>query len=151
VAQVVDVAQTFVNATGLDEDGPLRVQKASVAALVTNPFIPISDNQDERAPYSAGQRHAAGAQELHTDLPAEQCGCTITYAMEPCSILVVPFSHSGIGCLPFFRERSENPDKAVGELLPQYRLVRVTMKAGDMLLLHGNVVHAGDCSSSSSP
>jgi hypothetical protein len=88
------------------------------------------------------------AQLIHTDLSVGRQGFVAIVVLEPCSVLVSPGSHSAVrqykGLLgsDVQLHKAREADALASVAVP--KLLRVQMEPGQVLLLHGNTVHAGD-------
>ncbi len=110
--------------------GPgLRVRKAVV--LVNEPVEP-----------------PVGAQCLHSDLTPFETGFVGLLALSRYTLLVSPGSHHAVQIHQSLMGRSAGTREAdIMPAVPRPQLVRLVIEPGQLVLLHGNTIHAGDAGS----
>ena len=89
-----------------------------------------------------------GAQAIHTDLPAMAPGFVGFLGLSHYSVLVSPMSHHTIRTYETLKNM--NPGAAESEIVRAVsapKMVRVMIEPGQIVLVHGNTVHAGDAGS----
>jgi ectoine hydroxylase-related dioxygenase (phytanoyl-CoA dioxygenase family) len=92
------------------------------------------------------------SQAWHTDYPpgmsgAEAAPIVCLVALQDCSLLVCPGSHHALQALYTHTQLSGTGEVGGGvveEIMSQLRPKRLQLKAGDIVLLHGLTLHAGD-------
>ena len=88
------------------------------------------------------------AQLIHTDMSVGRKGFVAIAVLEPCSVLVSPGSHSAIrqyqGLLGIDKQLHKAREANALASVAVSKLVRMQMEPGQVVLLHGNTVHAGD-------
>jgi hypothetical protein len=89
-----------------------------------------------------GRAKPGGPQVLHCDVEPGEDSCAVIAALENnTTLLVVPFSSSvmqGAGIL----EDVEWEDLA--PMVPHFPLIRLRLQRGDLFVMNGNLIHAGD-------
>jgi len=89
-----------------------------------------------------------GMQSIHTDLHALRQGFVVFLGLSRYSVLVSPTSHHAIRTLENLQRT--NPDLTESDLITMVaapKLVRLIIEPGQLVLVHGNTVHAGDAGS----
>jgi hypothetical protein len=87
-----------------------------------------------------------GEQCFHIDLESNRKGLVSIVPLEPVSLLVSPNSHKAVSSYTAMREAGDKKltEAQVMRFITAARPVRVEMEPGQVILLHGNTVHAGD-------
>ena len=89
-----------------------------------------------------------GMQSIHTDLIAMRHGFVGFLGLSRYSVLVSPMSHHAVRTLATLKKL--HPDCTEADMLPMLsapKLVRLMIEPGQLVLVHGNTVHAGDAGS----
>ena len=89
-----------------------------------------------------------GMQAIHTDLHALRQGFVVFLGLSRYSVLVSPTSHHSIRTLASLQKM--NPDSTESDFISMVsapKLVRLVIEPGQLVLVHGNTVHAGDAGS----
>ncbi|GLC52398.1 hypothetical protein PLESTB_000624800 [Pleodorina starrii] len=85
-----------------------------------------------------------GPQAFHVDMAPGKDGFVVIVALEPnVSLLLAPGSHVWVKEWARLKGHGRTEEEAA-TVVPQQQLVRLSLEVGQVLLLHGNTVHAGD-------
>ena len=130
--------------------GPLREFTEWVETEATTRFAGIlPEGYGLRQPVVLGNdpeeagRPPAPAQQLHMDLAPEMKGYVMFVPLAPASVLVVPCSH--VWARQWARlQRKKHDEAVIAATMPKYPVTRLELHPGQVLIMDGNLVHAGD-------
>ena len=89
-----------------------------------------------------------GMQSIHTDLLPLRQGFVGLLGLFRYSVLVSPMSHHSIRTLATLEKMNPNATESdLVSMVSAPKLVRLMIEPGQLVLLHGNTVHAGDAGS----
>ena len=120
---------------------------ADSVVIVGDPYLPSVPGQ--AGPQAGGQRKhkPGGPQLLHADVQAGvQSRVVIVALSDDMTLLVAPFSHVTVRGRAYFDHlpTDAEADEIVGMIMPRFPLIRLRLKRGQLIVMDGNTVHAGD-------
>lgn len=124
---------------------PVAKKAAAILAAVAGPDLRIRNsmvlvNEPVEPP--------VGIQCLHCDLPPFAKGFVGLLALSRYTILVSPASHHAVQAHQMLMDMHPNADESeIMCMVSAPKLVRLVIEPGELVLLHGNIIHAGDMGS----